>query len=121
MELRLHRILTNQLVEAHLRLDPDQITQPKIERMFMKVMKSQNDINQKARMFQHQKPVRMVTRWLDFFRYILTIMSSTYTLSQMVSKNATTLIILGTLKTFAHLYRLMAYYCTSSISANLMK
>jgi ABC-type multidrug transport system fused ATPase/permease subunit len=60
----------------------------------------------------NHKPTTLVVRWLNFVQYILTIASSTYTLSQLMSRNAAKLILLSIVKIGITLYRLISHHCT---------
>src|SRR5436190_10466183 len=51
-------------------------------------------------------------------RYVLTIASSTYTLSRLMSKNATQLLLLNGVKMAANVYRLVSIYCTISLNCS---
>jgi ABC-type multidrug transport system fused ATPase/permease subunit len=60
----------------------------------------------------HRNPSQVILSWLDTVQYILTIATSSYTLSRLISKNATKLILLNIAKTLIHFYRLADSYCT---------
>lgn len=66
-----------------------------------------------AKHFVNQSPSSLVIQWLDFIRYFLTIASSTYTLSRLMSKNATQLLLLNGVKLGTNVYRLITIYCTT--------
>ena len=73
-----------------------------------------------AKAFAGHDPTKLIVRLLDFFRYFLTIVSSAFTVSTLLSKNAKTLIVLNMLKAFAHLYRLVAAYCIPNSGRKLI-
>jgi ABC-type multidrug transport system fused ATPase/permease subunit len=63
-----------------------------------------------AKSFASRRPSQILQRCLDFVRYIITIVTSSYTLATMIKQGGGQLLILNALKTMAHVWRLMAYH-----------
>jgi hypothetical protein len=112
LERRLGQVLDTQLIEAYLKLDADQLASRKVRGIFTKVILPPTILIQ-AKDFAARNPSNLIITWLDSIRYILTIATSSFTLSRLMSQNARNLILLSTIKVFANLYRLAEAYCTT--------
>jgi len=56
----------------------------------------------------------MIMRWIKLVRCIITLLSSGYTLSRLLSKEAKRLALLNAIKVCVSLYTLVYNYCTPS-------